>query len=163
MTAVATTTTDAIRDRTIVLIESIVPTTLAADRFRRHRNEADFFAWALANPAGAFRRFRVRGTGYDGTPDVNNASVVERRLVLEIAVAYPQNSRTGRDNALDRDDAQDQDWRAIDYVVGVTGAGNFSSSADCTPLGLDDPTWERSEKVDFAVFKARFMFWAQQG
>ena len=155
-----TATAEAIRDRVITLIEAQTPTLLPHDRFRAYRNEggADLFDWAQKNTAGAFRRTQVRALGEDQPPAVSNMLVEERILELQVAIAYPQDARAGRNNALDRDDAIVADWKKIDFAIGICGGGNFSGSADCTPLGCTKSI-ERVGKVDFLMIKARFQFW----
>lgn len=152
----ATATLEAIRDRVYTLIESLAPTTLSADKFRRYRNEggADFPAWSEANVAAAFRRFQVREVGDDELPDVSDTTTERVQATLEFIGAYPQNARTGRDNAMDRDDAMNKDWKLINAACGIYGRGNFSSTNDCVPLGCTK-TVERVGKVDLLVVRMR--------
>jgi hypothetical protein len=152
----ATATLEAIRDRVYTLIESLTPTTLSSDKFRRYRNEggANFPDWAEANPAGAFRRFQVREVGDDELPDVSDTTTERVTATLEITVAYPQTHRTGPANAMDRDDVINQDWKSLNATVGIYGRGNFSSSHDCTPLGCVKSV-ERAGKVDLLVVRMR--------
>ena len=65
---------------------------------------------------------------------------------------------TGHELALDRDDLMVQDWKKLDFAIGICGGGNFSGSNDCTPMGCTK-TVERDGKVDFLVIRAKFMFW----
>lgn len=159
-----TATAEAIRDRCIALIEAIAPTLFTKDAFRRYRNEGkgDFAAWASANAAACRRRFQARDVGDDQTPPVSNLVAEERFLDLQIMVAYPQDSRAGRDNALDRDDVIVGDWKKIDFAIGVYGAGNFSGVNNCTPLGASK-TVDRVGDVDFLIIKARYQYWSALG
>lgn len=152
-------TLEAIRDRVYTLIESQTPTTLSADKFRRYRNEggADFPAWVEVNAPGALRRFQVREVGDDELPDVSDTTTERVQATLEILVAYPQNARTGRDNAMDRDDAMNKDWAAINLVCGIYGKSNFSSSNDCVPMGCTKSV-ERVGKVDLLVVRMRLQY-----
>lgn len=152
-------TASAIRDRIYTLLESLAPTSLAGDKFRRYRNEdgADFDGSMEKNPAGAFRRFQVRQVGDDELPLVSNVSEERIRVRFEIRIAYPQNHRYGRENAMDRDDVMNEDWRAINFAVGIYGRGNFSGTNDCTPLGCVK-TREQGGKVDYLVVTAEYEY-----
>lgn len=152
-------TAAAIRDRVIQLIEWVDPVSLTGTRFRRYRNEwgADFNEASEKNPAGMFRRFQVRNLGNDEPPEVSNMVHEERRLALEILIAYPQDHRAGRDNALDRDDIIEEDWDYIDFNIGICGRANFSGTHDCTPIGCTKEI-ERGGVVDFMVIRAEFIF-----
>ena len=152
-------TVAAIRDRCYDLIEAIVPTSLSGDEFRRWRNEgdADFTEAADADPAGAFRRFQIRQVNLDEPPLVSNVLEERVQLELECRVAYPQTHRYGADNAMDRDDVRNEDWKAINYRIGLYGRANFSSTHDCTPIGASMEL-EIGEGVDFMVVTARFEY-----
>lgn len=123
-----TTTAAAIRDRAITVISALVPISLR-ERFVAFRNEegAEFLKWAEANPDAAFRRFQVRDDGNDQPPNVSNSDVEERLVTLAIRIAYPQNSRAGVKNALDRDRVMSEDQFKIEKAVGYSGASNFTS------------------------------------
>lgn len=151
-------TDDAIRDRILTLIEALTPTSLAGDKFRRYRNEGDgdFHAFAQDNPQ--LRRFQARDTGEDAPPAVSNMITEERELHLDITISYPQTARTGRNNALDRDDVMIEDWKKIDFAIGICGGGNFSGTNNCTPLGCTKSV-ERVGKVDFLVIRAQYRYW----
>lgn len=152
-------TAEAIRDRIYTLLESLTPTSLSADKFRRHRNElgADFDAWAEKNAAGALRRFQVREVGDDELPLVTNTTTERVRLRVSIRIAYPQTHRYGSANAMDRDDVINQDWLKINYTIGIYGRGNFSSTNDCTPLGCVKSR-ETGTTVDYLVVTADFEY-----
>ena len=121
-------------------------------------SSGDFVTWADDNPAAAFRRFQVRDTGDEVPPDVSNATEESIEITLEVRVAYPQTARTGRENALDRDDCIAKDWLKLNYTFGIYGAANFTGANDCTPLGATRVV-DRIGKVDFLVVTARFMFY----
>lgn len=126
--AVAT-TAEAIRDRIIAVISGIVPRALSHDRFRKYLNEggADFRKWARSKPDGTFRRFQVRELVFDGPPPISNTDFEERMATFQVLVAYPQTNRTGKDAALDRDDAMTQDRHDIETAIGMRhGRQNFS-------------------------------------
>lgn len=150
-------TASAIRDRIYTLLESLPPTSLAGDKFRRYRNELDanFDAWSEKSTNGAFRRFQVRQVGDDEPPLVSNVSEERVRVRFEIRVAYPQNHRYGRDNAMDRDDVMNEDWLKINAAIGIYGRANFTSTHDCTPLGAVK-TREQGGKVDYLVVTAEY-------
>lgn len=124
--AVAT-TRKLIRDRMIDVVEGLIPALYAGDRFRAYRNEdlADFIKYAEANAGSSFREFQIRDTGEKLQPEVSNTDIAEMRITLTIIVAYPQNARTGDNEALDRDDAYNSDLDLIDLATGLFGRANF--------------------------------------
>jgi hypothetical protein len=150
-------TAEAIRDRVYALIESLVPASLAADRFRRYRNEGDFDEWAEKNIPASFRRFRVREVGDDEPPLTSDTTTERVRLRLEIRMAYPQTSRTGPANAMDRDDAMNADWLAINRTIGIYGRAGFTGANDCTPLGAVK-TRESGGRLDYLVMTAEYEY-----
>lgn len=125
-----TTTPALLRDYIVSLIAAITPTINARDKFMAHHNEkdGDFLEWVTSHPESAFRRFQVRTKGNPPAPLVTNCDVVDEIITLEIMVAYPQTSRTGKGNALSRDDAADEDRRLINKVIGLSGYANFNGS-----------------------------------
>jgi hypothetical protein len=156
---VALATAEAIRDRIKTLLEGLTPTTLTT-KFISYRNEADadFDTWAEKNPAGALRRFQVREVGDDNLPETASGIEERIRVRFEIRIAYPQTSRYGAANGMDRDDVMNQDWKAINYVVGLYGRASFSGTNDCTPLGCTKSR-ESGSKVDYLVvqFDAEYL------
>jgi len=157
-----TTTAESIRDRAIAVVGALVPRSLAGgvgNRFRAYLNEGsgDLVKWASSNPAGAFRRFQVRTTA-DAASNVSNADFEERSVTLVVTIAYPHTSRTGPGDALDRDDIIDEDFKLIDFNLGVYGRVNFSPpDPDATPLGATDAI-VRGDSVDFLVVEAVFTY-----
>lgn len=121
------TTAGAIRDRIVTVIESLAAVQLATP-FRRYLNEGsgNFVAWAESEPASAFRRFQVRHTGAVATPVVSNTDFEELIATFVVIVAYPQTARTGRHQALDRDDLMDRDFVQIDNAIGMNGRANLA-------------------------------------
>jgi len=156
---VALATVEAIRDRSIQLIEWVDPLCLTSTRFRRFRNEgtADFRAWAEKNREACFRRFQVRNIGLDEPPQITNVDFKEQKLVLEIVIAYPQTNRGGPDNAMDRDDVMESDWGEVDHNVGLCSRANYALTYDCTPLGATKEV-EHGELCDFTVIRAEYLF-----
>lgn len=152
-------TAAAIRDRIYTLLEGVTPTSLTADKFRRYRNEggADFPDWAEKNPAGALRRFQVRQVGDDGEPTVSDTLQERAILEVEIRISYPQTSRYGAANGMDRDDVRKEDWKSIKHIIGCDGRANFSGTYDCTPLGATESR-EEGGAVDSSVIRARFEY-----
>lgn len=122
-------TAESIRDRIIAVIEALTPESFAGDKFRRYRNEGAgrFEDWADDNPQAALRRFQVRDTGEDTPPAVSNTDIEQREVTFSILVAYPQNARAGKDQALDRDDLMSLDQHQIEKAVGMQGRANFTS------------------------------------
>lgn len=154
----ATTTAAAIRDRAIAVIKTLTALTVPNDTFVAYRNElgADFRSWANANAQASVRRFQVRTSGADREIEVTDEQLETHYLELEIIVAYPQTHRWGADNALDRDDAMEQDLHLILDAIGVRGSENFTPPhADATwreHLNVDDEH-ERGAVCDFLVIK----------
>lgn len=149
-----------IRDRAIAVIAALVPNTVLGVAFVRHRNErdGDFVKWATANPTAALRRFQVRQSGDDG-PAVSNTDTEERRLKLTITVAYPQTARFGRDNALDRDDVITEDYKQLDFAIGIYGRQNFADPyPDAMPLGFTPQEMVAGDGVDFLVIEEVFVY-----
>jgi hypothetical protein len=153
------TTAQNIRDRAIAVIGALVPNHPLNARFIKYRNEGDgdFVAWCESVPGACFRRFQVRQTGDEGPP-VSNTDTEERKLTLTVTVAYPQNARTGPDQALDRDDIIDEDFKQLDFAVGIYGRVNFSAPyPDAMPLGMIK-TIVHGQAVDFLVLEEVFVY-----
>ncbi len=148
------TTSEAIRDRIIAVIEGLVPATDDHVRFRASRNEGDaeFRDWCEANPAATRRRFQVRDDGDDSPPEVTNGDIERRNVKFVILVCYPQTGRDGKDQALDRDDTLWADREQIEHAVGMWGRANFSPpypDACWLAEGTDDATRETGTACDF--------------
>jgi hypothetical protein len=156
---VALATLDQIRDRILTVVESITPTSLSDVKFRRHRAERDgnLTDWAEKNPTACLRRFIVRETSDDTVPETTTGIHERVRTRLRITVAYPQTHRYGAANALDRDDVMKKDWKSINYLVGLYGAGTFSGDHDCIPLGATQ-SFDRDGTVDFLIIDADFEY-----
>ncbi len=156
------TTSEGIRDRIIALITAITPAAPVTPAFRAYRNEegGDFRAFAAANAAGALRRFQVRDNGEDHGVTVSNTDYDEREATFTVLIAYPQNARAGRQNAMDRDDCSDADFHKLDYAIGIYGRANFTVAtlSDCTPLGLEKVGVEHGQGVDFLVLRGTFRY-----
>ncbi len=152
-------TAESIRDRIYTLIEALTPSSLSSDKFRHYRNEdgANFDEWAEKNPAAALRRFQVREVGDDALPETSSGIEERVRVRFAIRIAYPQTHRYGPANGMDRDDVMNQDWKAVNYAVGMYGRGNFSSTHDCTPLGAEKSR-EAGGKIDYLVVMADFEY-----
>ena len=153
------TTEESIRDRAIAVIAALLPRHLPRSAFVKYRNEGkgDFVEWASSNPAPAFRRYQVRSTG-GVPPEVSNTDYEERQVVLTVTIAYPANARTGPDQALDRDDIIDEDFKQLDFAIGIYGRGNFSPpNPDAMPRGATK-TVVRGGAVDFLVIEEAFTY-----
>ncbi len=156
-----TATASTIRDRAIALVSALVSPTLVAPSFVAYRNEgpADFIAWAIANPAGALRRFQVRDEGIDQPPPVSNTDIERRECTLVIVIAYPQDARAGNKNGLSRDDLIDSDFRQIDYAIGMTGRANFAGSTyDATWFSGGTKSIVRGRVVDLLMIRQSYMY-----
>lgn len=153
------TTAESIRDRAIAVIGALAPRHRLGNGFVKHRNERDgnFVTWATQNAAAALRRFQVRVTD-DVPPEVSNTDFEERQLTLTITIAYPTNARSGPDHALDRDDIIDEDFKQLDFAVGIYGRSNFSPpNPDAMPTGATKSVVQ-GEAVDFLVIEAGFTY-----
>lgn len=159
----STTTAEAIRDRIITVISALVPASLAGTGYRGYRNEgdADFETWCQANPAQAFRRFQVRDTGADTAPDVSNTDVEQRTVQYALLVSYPQNNRTGKGAALDRDDVMRVDRLQIEKAIGMLGHANFSAPYPSATWRIED--WDVSrtqgQGVDFLAVSVGYQYY----
>jgi hypothetical protein len=153
-------TAESIRDRIRTVIEYIDPVSDYGVKFRRYRaeNGVQFRDAMEAASNACLRRFHVRNVSAEDLPTVSNIDFAEYQLDLEIEVAYPQTNRFGPDGALDREDVIDQDWKEIDYNIGICGRGNFAGTYDCTPIGCTPKDIEEGEGVDFLVFRASYIY-----
>jgi hypothetical protein len=134
----ATTTADVIRDRAVTVISGLTLTYLVGSKFRPSSNKhgADFIRQCEKQPTGAFRLFQVRDVGSDQPPEVTNTDLEERRISLQIIVAYPQDYATNLapqgKQALDRDRVMSFDQHLIEHSVGLAGRANFNSSVNAS-------------------------------
>jgi hypothetical protein len=155
------TTLESIRDRVIAVMEATTPAAPVKPSFIRYRNEgaARFDDWAENAAAGSLRRFQVRDDGSDEDAEVFNLDHMELVARFEIRIAYPQNSRAGRDNAMDRDDSNDSDWARIRWQLGPGyGRTNFSGSyPDAVPLEITKER-ETGNGVDFLIIRLRMSY-----
>lgn len=155
----ALSTLEAILDRCSDLIELVDPIRLTDTRFRRFRaeNGDDFREQMERAPDGCLRRFHVDLGESDEIPLVNNTDAAEYQIVAEIVVAYAQTNRAGAEGAISRRACIDDDWKEIDFNLGITGRGNFSGAHDCTPLGCTK-TIEKGDGVDFLIIRAQYQY-----
>jgi len=156
------TTAELIRDHIIELVEAITPTLLLGDKFERYLNEgdADFVTWCAAHPESVFRRFQVRDTGDDHPPDISNLDVESRLVTFEIRVAYPQTSRYGKNNALDRDDVMSADQHQIEHTVGLCGYANFTGASAPNAAWVEGATRrDQDGGIDFLVITQTMRFY----
>jgi hypothetical protein len=120
-----TTTFEAIRDNQARLIEAIVPTQKAGERFKRHR-EGEFMAWVAANPKACFRRFQILANFDLEQMPTADGSIDQCRHTFEIRVAYPLTmGKYGAENERDMDDLMVADLHKIDTAIGLHGGPNY--------------------------------------
>lgn len=159
--AVPETTPGSLRDHIIGLIQNVTPTHLPGTAFRPYRNEnrADFMDWCAKNPQSAFRRYQVRDTGAFPNPEVSLTFEEGRRCNYEILVAYPQNGRYGRAQALDRGDIMVEDRHKIETAVGLRGWQNFVGE------NVPNATWTDGESghtssgaIDFVRIRQEMLY-----
>lgn len=123
----STTTSTALRQAIIDATIAVVPTQRSTDRFRVHRDESEFSAWAGDNPQACFRVFSVEDV-YDYTmPQITNGDVQWLETTFELRIAYPMTMATNADDGMrDIRDWIDEDLRQLDSVVGLRGHVNYS-------------------------------------
>lgn len=126
----AATTATEIREVMASLMAAITPASLAADRFRRHREEMEFTQWVDANPMASLRRFTISHDGNRRGPIISGADIEHRFASFEIFVAYPnRHARYGGQNRIDQEDLMLQDSEKIEDAIGVRGFANFTDSS----------------------------------
>lgn len=126
MTA-STTTGDAVATAIATRITAIVPSLHSGDRFREITYEQGLRSFALANPAGALRRFSVM-PGPDITgPNVTDGltEAVEQDMIVE--VAYPTDWRMGSRQLRSLVAAIDADRSQIAKTVGTNGFATYAT------------------------------------
>lgn len=158
----SSTTRGAIRDRIVAVIEATVPSRLPNDRFRNHRDDADFDDYIATHPGAARRLFEVRDDGRAETPRISNYDIHELEARFLIRIAYPKTGRDGARWGKDRDDAAELDVLAIDYAIGITGRQNFTvtDGADAIPMGV--VTRREIDRVnDVLELEATFIYQVQ--
>lgn len=154
------TTEDAVRDRAIEVIRTLVPSYVPAVRFVPHRNEHDgeFPDWCEQNPQSALRRYQVRFDGVIETPAVSNNDHEERVVLLTTMVAYPHNAKTGAKQALDRDTAISRDRDQLDRAIGVYSRPNFIAPNPDASWTSGDTQRVRVGAVDLLIITGLFRF-----
>ncbi len=153
-------TLESIRDRIIALIAALTPTSLTGNKFRVSRDEgaADFRTFCESTPAGCLRRFQVDDDGTDEPPESNPVDYTLQRATFVIQVAYPNTHRYGGNAGRDRKDVIDEDWRKINFAIGVCGRGNFTGSYDCTPMGARKEV-DKGDAVTYLVVTAEYTYY----
>lgn len=155
-----TTTSAAIRDRMLTVVEAVVPASHSGQRFARHREEMDFRAWADANPAACLRRFSVRDLGDARPALVSNTDVELVRAIFEVVIAYPLNFRFGTGTAaLGLEDVVDQDRHRIEHAVGMRGYANFTAATGAEAAWVEGETARETSKVRFLVIAQTMEFY----
>jgi len=158
-----TTTMDAIRDQIAKLIKALVPTSLAGDKFDEFRDEADadFEAAMQGNAQNAFRRYQVRHTGEDSTPESSNTDVEAHVVTFEIKIAYAQTARAGVTSARARDKLICEDQHLIQHAIGMAGYANFTGSQNPNASWMGDEIPERTREggIDFLILRTSYRFY----
>lgn len=166
----ATTTSKAIRERIVAVVEALTPAAHDDLAFDAYIDEAgaDFRRWARSRPGECTRRFQVRTVSTAQPPDVANTDVAAQLVTFDVIVAYPQRWQAGA--GLDRDDTMESDRIQIERAIGRDGFGNFAlSHPNASWLGPDargsqtDTTFERDDVgvsgVDFLVVRQTMRFY----
>lgn len=154
------TTAEAIRARMATVIKALVPTSLAADRFRESRYESgdEFTADCESQPAGAFRLFSVIYTGREDPAETSTITEEERVGTFTVTVAYPKDNRAGAGQSVRRYAVIEQDLRLIDRAIGPAGAANFTTPhADATWVGGGNDR-ESGAACDYLVITLSMLF-----
>lgn len=120
-----TTTFDAIRDRQIELIQSLLPERLSAEGFRVAQDAGDFEEWAESTAAGCFRRFTIRDLfTYEIVTSDSDVELV--RTAAQVLIAYPKTwAKYGPANVRDAMDLARQDMHQIDQAIGPCAYGSY--------------------------------------
>ncbi len=126
----STTTFNLIRSQFTVLMESLIPTSNTGVRFRRHRDEKDFFDWCGENKSASWRRFEVRGgMSYEG-PEITNTDLEFHRMPASVTVAYPLEwGKYGGSNRASLEKVVEEDMHAIDDTLGLRGLAGWVSGS----------------------------------
>ncbi|HMG21785.1 MAG TPA: hypothetical protein VK607_10725 [Kofleriaceae bacterium] len=126
-----TTTFSAIRTRFITTIESLVPTRLASERFRRMQlgdQTIDMVAVAAQTEltAALFRMFQIRDNHDDQPTHYTDLHTVRVSHTMSLDVCYPKLwGAYGRRDFIDADDLIREDFHQIDRAIGIVGAANW--------------------------------------
>ena len=156
----STTTSAAIRNRMLTVVEALTPATQSGVRFLRHREEIDFRAWADAHPEACLRRFAVRDLGDYRPALISNTDVELRRALFEVVLAYPLNYRFGSGaNLLGVEDVIDQDMHQVEHAVGLRGYANFTAATGAEAAWVDGETARSSSNVRFLVIAQSMEFY----
>jgi hypothetical protein len=122
------TTYEAIRDRQIVLVEALTPTSMSATGFRVSRDTEDFRGWADKSDVAAFRRFSISEFFSEDLPEVSDESEEWIDGTQEIDIAYDKGkgSKYGRGRRRDMNDIMREDEHLIRKALGAYGRGNYT-------------------------------------
>jgi hypothetical protein len=155
-----TTTSAAIRNRMLTVIEAITPATDSSVAFRRHREEINFRDWADATPTGCLRRFAVRDLGDARPALVSNTDVELVRAIFEVVIAYPLSYRFGTGiNLLGVEDVIDQDRHRVEHAVGMRGYANFTAATGAEAAWVEGETARETSNVRFLVIAQSMEFY----
>lgn len=149
------TTAAAVRDAMLTLIEAVTPAIHAQTAFRRHREQAEFRAWAEQNPGACLRRVSI-DYGDRQAAAVSTTLVEENSWTFTVTVAYPTSSRFGSDARYDLRDTITSDLRQIYRVIGPPGYASFTAPATVLDGGEDI---EIGETVSFGTLTFRVDFY----
>ena len=124
------TTFENVRNQQVSNLEALVPTNMAGTKFRRHRDEVDFFDWCTANKAACFRRFDLRGGVAFTGPEITNTDVEFHRTMSVVTVAYPMEwGKYGLKNRASLEKLMEEDIHQIDDTIGLRGMANWAAGS----------------------------------
>lgn len=146
------TTSAAIRDEMITLLQALTPLALAATPYRVHREAGDFRQWAVEHANACMRRFSVRDNFIVTMPDVTGLDLEWVQTTFTLVVAYPATYRAGADGMRDSDDLIEKDMHQIDGTIGTRGYGNYTAGTVTTEsMGITESDEVRLLEMDFLV------------
>ncbi len=146
-----------IRQSMCTAVRAISPLLHSGDPFIEHDSSVPFGDFCEQNPASAWRRFYIRGTGVREVGDI----ISDRQWVwteVECAVAYPLDYRAGELMGNDRDDLIDSDLRQLDWTIGTAGYSTLEDAVSGTVI-TQGMRREEGEACVFGVLTLRVGYW----
>jgi hypothetical protein len=161
------TTPARIRDRMALVISQLVPVFAKDDAFilfeaKEKANKEDFVRWCQENRAAALRQVFVRVAGGRNLPTGTSVDIEELETSIEIAIAYPQDSRAGDDQAYSRDEMIEADRKQVNRATGLVGRANFTAPfPEACCIGSDLPDTRSGDGIDFLEITHRLVYVAE--
>lgn len=158
------TTSGAIRDQMISILEALTPGALP-EKYKRYRGEGDgnFKRWVSSQPDAGFRRFQIREVGTHVPPSITNTDVEEDTATFQIIVAYPQSARFGAKQSLSRDDVITADRIQLEREIGMAARAHFSPPFPDACWRSSSSTTDRSGPLDLLIITQTMSYRVQVG